>query len=123
MIGLSVSSKPRRDDGMTLVQTREPNRMRASGPEGASFFPTSSSFRRAVDDNQIHVNEIWSYHAVGDQVRFTLVHRSREVAQVASRSARRPTAGAARRKPAPRFAKSAGRSAKLARKARPQKRR
>ncbi len=41
--------------------------------------------RRLCEDNQIQVNEIWSYHAVGDQVRFTLVHRSREVAQVASR--------------------------------------
>jgi hypothetical protein len=79
--------------------------------------------RRLCEDNQIQVNEIWSYHAVGDQVRFTLVHRSRDTAQVAKRAARRPAAGAARRKPAPRFAKSAGRSAKPARKARPQKRR
>src|SRR6476659_6304290 len=61
--------------------------------------------RRLCEDNQVQVNEIWSYHAVGDQVRFTLVHRSREVAPAASRAARRPTAGAARRKPAPRFAK------------------
>ena len=30
--------------------------------------------RRLCEDNQIHVNEIWSYHAVGDDVRFTLVH-------------------------------------------------
>src|SRR5262249_52709008 len=28
--------------------------------------------RRLCEDNQIHVNEIWSYHAIGDQVRFTL---------------------------------------------------
>jgi len=35
--------------------------------------------RRLGEDNQIHVSEIWSYHAIGDQVRFTLVHRSREV--------------------------------------------
>jgi hypothetical protein len=34
--------------------------------------------RRLSDDNQIHVGEIWSYHVVGDQPRFTLVHRSRE---------------------------------------------
>ena len=79
--------------------------------------------RRLCEDNQVQVNEIWSYHAVGDQVRFTLVHRSREVASVGSRPARRPAAGAARRKPAPRSAKSAARSAKPARKARPQKRR
>jgi hypothetical protein len=34
--------------------------------------------RRLAEDNQIHVGEIWSYHVVGDQPRFTLVHRSRE---------------------------------------------
>jgi hypothetical protein len=36
--------------------------------------------RRLCEDNQIAVNEIWSYHNVGDQVRFTLVHRGREAA-------------------------------------------
>jgi hypothetical protein len=36
--------------------------------------------RRLCEDNQITVNEIWSYHSLGDQVRFALVHRSREVA-------------------------------------------
>jgi len=34
--------------------------------------------RRLCEDNQIHVGEIWSYHIVGDQPRFTLVHRSKE---------------------------------------------
>jgi hypothetical protein len=34
--------------------------------------------RRLCDDNQIYVAEIWSYHIVGDQPRFTLVHRNRE---------------------------------------------
>jgi len=38
--------------------------------------------RRLSEDNHIVVNEIWSYHSIGDQVRFTLVHRSREVAPV-----------------------------------------
>ena len=36
--------------------------------------------RRLCEDNQITVTEIWSYHSLGDQVRFNLVHRSREVA-------------------------------------------
>jgi hypothetical protein len=36
--------------------------------------------RRLCDDNQIRVAEIWSYHMVGDEVRFTLVHRDREAA-------------------------------------------
>ena len=38
--------------------------------------------RRLCEDNHIVVNEIWSYHSIGDQVRFALVHRSREAAPV-----------------------------------------
>jgi hypothetical protein len=34
--------------------------------------------RRLCEDSHVHVHEIWSYHTVGDDVRFTLVHRSRE---------------------------------------------
>ena len=36
--------------------------------------------RRLCEDNHIVVSEIWSYHSIGDQVRFTLVHRNREAA-------------------------------------------
>jgi hypothetical protein len=55
--------------------------------------------RRLSEDNQIHVDEIWSYHSIGDQVRFTLVHRSREAPVAATR--KRPAAPAEppRRKP------------------------
>jgi hypothetical protein len=35
--------------------------------------------RRLCEDNQIVVQEIWSYHSIGDQVRFNLVHRSKEL--------------------------------------------
>jgi hypothetical protein len=35
--------------------------------------------RRLCEDNQIGVQEIWSYHNIGDQVRFALVHRSKEL--------------------------------------------
>jgi hypothetical protein len=54
--------------------------------------------RRLCEDNQIHVNEIWSYHTVGDEVRFTLVHRTREAAPLprAHPAAPRPTAEQAR---------------------------
>jgi hypothetical protein len=43
--------------------------------------------RRLCEDNQIHVSEIWSFHSIGDQVRFTLVHRSREPVAASSRTA------------------------------------
>jgi hypothetical protein len=67
--------------------------------------------RRLCEDNQILVNEIWSYHSIGDQVRFTLVHRSREATPT-----RRPVVPAP--KPAPeRNAKKPARTAPPARKA------
>lgn len=61
--------------------------------------------RRLCEDNHIHVNEIWSYHSIGDEVRFTLVHRSREPQPGAER--RRKAAPAAKRPP--RAAKPAAR--------------
>jgi hypothetical protein len=41
--------------------------------------------RRLCEDSHIFVGEIWSYHTVGDQVRFTLVHRNREAPPVLPR--------------------------------------
>ena len=35
--------------------------------------------RRLCEDNHILVAEIWSFHTVGDQVRFTMVHRAKEL--------------------------------------------
>jgi hypothetical protein len=35
--------------------------------------------RRLATENQVNVAEIWSYHTIGDQTRFTLVHKSQEV--------------------------------------------
>jgi hypothetical protein len=32
--------------------------------------------RRLAEENQVAVSEIWSFHAIGDQIRFTMVHRS-----------------------------------------------
>ena len=34
--------------------------------------------RRLCEDNHIYVHEIWSYHPIGDQMRFTMVHRNKE---------------------------------------------
>ncbi len=60
--------------------------------------------RRLCEDNQIRVQEFWSYHAVGDQVRFTLVHRSREPMGKAASARAHPVkpvkSAASRRKPA-----------------------
>ena len=58
--------------------------------------------RRLCEDNQIHVNEVWSYHTVGDEIRFTLVQRSRDVSKPprSTSSGSRAPASAARKKPA-----------------------
>ena len=69
--------------------------------------------RRLCEDNQIVVNEIWSYHSIGDQVRFTLVHRSKEAAPV-----KQPVVAAPKPAPAPaRSAKKPARTAPPTRKA------
>lgn len=71
--------------------------------------------RRLTEDNHIYVTEIWSYHAIGEQVRFALVHRSREPLPAAPRmppSVARPSASAAvpaAKKPAKRPAPPAAR--------------
>jgi hypothetical protein len=69
--------------------------------------------RRLCEGNHISVTELWSYHGIGDDVRFTLIHRSREavppakprraaVAPAASprRSPKRPAAPARPTRPA-----------------------
>ena len=35
--------------------------------------------RRLCEDHNIAVTEFWSYHAIGDDVRFTLIHKSKDV--------------------------------------------
>jgi hypothetical protein len=57
--------------------------------------------RRLCDDNHIHIAEIWSYHSVGDEVRFTLVHRNRDAHPVvrAPRPAARTASAPARKAP------------------------
>ena len=53
--------------------------------------------RRLCEDNHIVVSEIWSFHGVGDDVRFTLVHRTKEAVVAAKPVVARP--------PRPRVAK------------------
>ena len=54
--------------------------------------------RRLCEDNHVQAHEIWSYHSLGDQVRFTLVHRRRETPAARPRAAEpQPRAAAPRR--------------------------
>jgi hypothetical protein len=82
--------------------------------------------RRLCEDNQIHVSEIHSFHFIADQVRFTLVHRSREMPQPARKALAPPPrkSAPARAKPRSRPSRAASRERKPAKKAaRPLKRR
>jgi hypothetical protein len=67
--------------------------------------------RRLCEDNHIAVTEVWSYHTVGDDVRFTLIHRSKDAplpapaprraaAPAPAAQSRRPAASAAAKRPA-----------------------
>jgi hypothetical protein len=51
--------------------------------------------RRLCEENQIVTSEIWSYHSVAEEVRFTLVHKSKEPPPLAARRTVRPTRHAA----------------------------
>lgn len=68
--------------------------------------------RRLCEDNQIHVSEIWSYFTVGEDVRFTLVHRSRDTAQAVRSIARSP--GSSKKAPAPKRAATRSKPARRA---------
>jgi hypothetical protein len=72
--------------------------------------------RRLAAENQVNVAEIWSYHTIGDQTRFTMVHRAPtpEVRRAAPAKAPRP-ASSSSRQPVPRRAKPAARKASASR--------
>jgi len=88
--------------------------------------------RRLCDDNHVVANEVWSYHTIGDQVRFTLVHRSKETVPVRAEARpdatkiptpKKPIAAAPQSvkkvaRPAPRAAKPAAKKTKPVAKAR-----
>lgn len=58
--------------------------------------------RRLAVENSVNVAEIWSYHTIGDQTRFTLVHRApaADVRKVSEAAAARPAAPARTAPPA-----------------------
>ena len=65
--------------------------------------------RRLATENDVNVSEIWSYHTIGDQTRFTLVHRAPTAE--ARRSAEPRKAAETSAKPAPAAKKRASAAA------------
>jgi hypothetical protein len=72
--------------------------------------------RRLAAENGVNVAEIWSYHTIGDQTRFTLVHRvatpepRRAPAAAPAASAAKTSRAAAPRRPKPAPRKPAARA-------------
>jgi hypothetical protein len=77
--------------------------------------------RRLASENQVHVTELWSYHTIGDQTRFTLVHKA-AAPEPAKRPASAKPAAKSVSKPKPKpAAKSAQRKTTTASKGKPAK--
>ena len=115
---LSSQDKSHKLEGLIEVETGESVNHLEALAEWANFGKLRAQFhlyvpagmvdvaRRLCEDNQIRVSEIWSYHGIGDQIRFTLVHRNREETAVAAapprvRASARPRPAAPTRKKAP----------------------
>ena len=52
--------------------------------------------KRLAAENQVNVAEIWSYHTIGDQTRFTMVHRAVSQPEAAKKPAAEPRAASER---------------------------
>jgi hypothetical protein len=82
--------------------------------------------RRLAAENQVNVAEIWSYHTIGDQTRFTMVHRAPtpEPRRAPAEKAPRAAAASKTARPAQKSATKSPRAKAAARKtpARAQKR-
>jgi hypothetical protein len=65
--------------------------------------------RRLVAENHVNVAELWSYHTIGDQTRFTLVERAATGRTAAEPRPRRPNAAQS-----PRAGRAAARPARKA---------
>jgi hypothetical protein len=117
---LNSAGRGRRIEGLIEVETTESVNHLEAMAQWAHFGRSRIPFhlyvpagalemaRRLCVDNQVAVSEIWSYHAIGDQIRFTIVHRAPAAPAPASKRTRpenRPavrraaTSPAARRKP------------------------
>jgi len=62
------------------------------------YVPSGSveAARRLCTEHGIAVSEIWSYYAIGDEIRFTMIHRLAPVSDARSRAPRAASTGARR---------------------------
>ena len=102
---LTSAGGTRRLHGVVEVETAESvNRLEAMhewvhfGKVRGAFYlyvPSGATdvARRLCEQFRVSLSEIWSYHAVGDQIRFTMVHRSKHAARAAASAASRTARG------------------------------
>jgi hypothetical protein len=108
---LTSQDKSHRLEGLIEVETGESVNHLEAMAQWAHFGRARAPFhlyvpaaavdiaRRLCVENHVSVSEIWSYHSMGDQTRFTLVHRSAPLKSAPERAA--PKAAEMKRPAAP----------------------
>lgn len=106
---LTPTGKPRKVTGVVEVETQESVNALEAMAQWAVYGRLPLEFwlyvpagavdvtKRLCADNHIGVTEIWTYYTVGDQMRFTLVHRAPVEAKIAAAKAAAQAAAAAKR--------------------------
>jgi hypothetical protein len=97
---LTSTTGARRLHGVVEVETAESVNNLEAMAEWVSFGKVRGAFylyvptgatdiaRRLCEAHAIKITEIWSYHAIGDQMRFTMAHQSARAASRAAAAAR-----------------------------------
>ena len=119
---LTANAGARRLQGIVEVETTESVNHLEAMAQWAHYGKVRAAFhlyvpsgaaemaRRLCEDNGVNVAEIWSYHAVGDQMRFTLTHKiakSSRSARTAVRATKRPVVSRTKRASSAKGAKKA----------------
>jgi hypothetical protein len=139
---LTSTGKAKRLEGIVEVETAESVNHLEAMAQWAHFGRIRAAFhlyvptaavdiaRRLCVENAVTVSEVWSYHTIADQTRFTLVHRNTVARAPASKSngsrdagespakRSRPAAPARKSKPAKTPAKTSLKTKKSASRAR-----
>ena len=119
---LTSQDKGKRLEGIIEVETGESVNHLEAMAQWAHFGRVRAPFhlyvpsaavdiaRRLCTENQVGVSELWSYHSIGDQTRFTLVQRASTPPLRAAAATKPERPAAAARKPPDKSAKSKSKS-------------